>query len=73
VSKHTISIETVFAEDLLQLPEGIFIRGARVADGCLVLVVDSDEDLGHDHLNALYGSIEEDERRVHFGMFEPKV
>jgi hypothetical protein len=72
MSKHTITIESVFAEDLLELPSGVYLRGARVLDGNLILVVDSDEDLGHPNLTAVYGNIEEDEKQVHFAGFEPK-
>jgi hypothetical protein len=72
-SVHFIHIENVFAEDLLQLPEGVRIHGAKVVGDELVLTVISDHHLGADDLNALYGNIEEDEKRVHLGMLEPRV
>ena len=72
MSRHSIHVELVFAEELLELPEGVFIKGARVADGDLILLVESKEDLGAIELNALYGNIDEDEEQVHLGMLEPR-
>lgn len=72
MAQHRIHIETVFAEDLLELPEGVFIRGAKVLDGSLVLIVESADDLGSVDLDAVYGSYE-DEDRVHLGALEPRA
>ena len=54
MSRHCIYIDISLAEELVDLPEGVFIRGARVVDGDLVLVVDSTEDLGAIEVDAVY-------------------
>ena len=71
-SHHRIYIENVFAEELLELPEGVFIREAKVEKDHLVLEVVSAEDLGGLELDALYGSSDEDENHVHLGMLEAR-
>ena len=68
--RHRIYIENVFAEELLELPEGVFIRAAHVKNGHLILDVVSAEDLGGLELDALYGSSDQDEDHVHLGMLE---
>jgi hypothetical protein len=74
MTQHRIYIETVFAEDLLQLPEGVHITAAALNPDRdqLVIEVESAEDLGAADLNALYGNIEEDEKQVHLGILEPR-
>lgn len=73
MSIHRIHIPTVIAEELLELPEGVFLHRAVVEDGRLVIDVVSEEDLGAVELDALYGNEDEDETTVHFGMFQPRL
>lgn len=72
MANHRMFVPVVIAEDLLQLPEGTHIKKAEVVKGELVLDIASEEDLGSAEVNALYGNIEEDEKRIHFGMFEAR-
>jgi hypothetical protein len=72
MSNHRVFIESVYAEELLELPEGVFLRGASVQDGHLVLEVSSEEDLGGADVDALYGNLSEDEKDIHFGMFQAR-
>lgn len=72
MSMHRVHIPTVIAEDRLELPSGVYIIGASVVAGELVLKVAASEDLGAPDVDALYGNIEEDEKTVHFGMFEAR-
>lgn len=72
VISHRVHIERIFAEEMLDLPADVHITGATFEDGRLILDVISPEDLGALDVNALYGNIEEDEKQVHFGMFEPR-
>lgn len=72
MASHRIYIETVYAEDLLELPEGVHIRNAKVLDGNLILIVDSAEDLGSLEVDAVYGSYE-GEDCVHLAEFSPRT
>ena len=72
MAQHRIYIPTVHAEHMLELPSGVHLLNAFVENGELILSVASDEDLGSLEVNALYGNVEEDEERIHFGMFEPR-
>lgn len=72
MSKHSIYIEPVYAEDLFDFPQGVHIYGASFEDGRVRIDVDSEMDLGHPDLDALYGSDGTDRPDLHLGMLEPR-
>lgn len=70
MSRHRIHIELATAEHLLDLPAGTDIVGALTTEKSLVVIVDSEKDLGTHDLDTLYGLDEEKDAFI-LGMLEP--
>jgi hypothetical protein len=71
MTRHRIHVELSTIDFLLDLPEGVTVQGAQVEGENLILVVDSEKDLGSADLTTLYGLSEETEAFI-LGLLEPK-
>lgn len=70
MSQHRIHIELTTAEVLLDLPPDVVVKGAQIEGRDLILVVDSEKDLGGYDLKSLYGLDETADAFV-LGVLEP--
>ena len=71
MSRHRIHVPMSNVEVLLELPTGVTVQGVMIEDGDLVLVVNSDENLGSEDLTTLYALAEAGDAFV-LGMLEPR-
>lgn len=66
---HSIHVDPAYALEMLQLdPSVMVLKHASIANGDLVILVESEEDLGASNLDALYGNKEEESSKIELGM-----